>query len=102
MMRPGSSGVTRPLFVFGEARVLRMEPEVRFGMGSASRTYGLMAFLVGTTVTMWLAVVVAMLLYRRRYLEEQIRARTTELWQERESLSATLRSIGDGVISTDN
>lgn len=102
MMRPGSSGVTRPLFVFGETRVLRMEPEVRFGMGSASRTYGLMAILVGTTVTMWLAVVVAMLLYRRRYLEEQIRARTTELWQERESLSATLRSIGDGVISTDN
>ena len=102
MMRPGSSALTRPLFVFGQTRVLRMEPEVRFGMGSASRTYGMMAILVGSTVTMWRAVVVAMLLYKRRYLEEQVRSRTSELWQERESLSATLRSIGDGVISTDN
>ena len=102
MMQPGWSALNRPLFLFGQAWVLRMESETVLGMGASSRTYGLMAILVGLTVTMWLAVVVAMLLYRRRYLEQQVRARTNELWQERESLSATLRSIGDGVISADN
>lgn len=34
-------------------------------------------------------------------LEDQVRSRTAELAQERERLSTTLRSIGDGVISTD-
>ena len=102
MMQPGWSALNRPLFLFGQAWVLRMESETVLGMGASSRIYGLMAILVGLTVTMWLAVVVAMLLYRRRYLEQQVRARTNELWQERESLSATLRSIGDGVISADS
>ena len=34
-------------------------------------------------------------------LEDQVRSRTAELAQERERLAITLRSIGDGVISTD-
>ena len=57
--------------------------------------------LVGLVATAGIATFVSFLSNRRLYLVEQVQAKTTELRQSQEHLSATLRSIGDGVIACD-
>jgi len=56
----------------------------------------------GLVATVGLAGFVGFLSNRRDYLVAQVRARTSELQSNESQLAATLRSIGDGVISTDS
>ena len=90
----------RPIFVFGKTLVvaahagpkfLNMHP-VRAGMGAA---------LTGLLLSAALALVVSVLLRRRDALEGLVRERTTALRESEAHLSATLHSIGDGVVACD-
>ena len=90
----------RPIFVFGKTLIvaahagpkfLNMHP-VRAGMGAA---------LTGLLLSAALALVVSVLLRRRDALERLVRERTTALRESEAHLSATLHSIGDGVVACD-
>lgn len=61
----------------------------------------LITALIGLSLTAALAVVASVALRRRQALEGLVRERTAALRVSEERLSATLRSIGDGVIACD-
>ncbi len=96
---PGEGlAVHRPILAFGKTLIvsahagpefLRMHP-VRAGLGMG---------LTGLVLTISASLVVAMLLRRSEALEGLVRERTTTLREKEEHLTATLRSIGDGVIT---
>jgi len=94
------SQVLRPFFAFGKVYVVAMTPGPAF-LSSHPRRGGLVVVLGGLAATVGLAGFVGLLSNRRSYLVAQVRAKTSELRESESQLAATLRSIGDGVISTD-
>lgn len=96
----GGLTLYRPVLVFGKAfivaayagpKFLSMNP-VQAGMGVG---------LTGLLLTASLALSVSVLLRRREAIEGLVRERTAALRDSEEHLSATLHSIGDGVIACD-
>ncbi|MBM9537823.1 PAS domain S-box protein [Desulfobulbus alkaliphilus] len=91
----------RPVLAFGKTFIVTAHAGPEFVRAQPARG-GLSAALVGLLLTVALAVVVTALLRRRQVLERLVRERTVALRKSEEHLSATLRSIGDGVIASDN
>ncbi|MBB5021599.1 PAS domain S-box protein [Desulfurispira natronophila] len=92
--------ITRPIFAFGHTLALTMQPTENFYAMNPLRT-GTISVVAGLLSTMALSLFVASLAHRRRELEKLVTERTSALQRSTQHLSATLRSIGDGVISTD-
>ena len=90
----------RPFFAFGKAFSVRMYPEGSF-MSLHPMRAGWLLLISGMVLTAASAFTVHMVIRRREDLERLVRERTTALVASEEHLSATLRSIGDGVISAD-
>ena len=89
-----------PFCAFGKAYALAAAPGPAF-ISSHLHDSHWITLLVGLMATAGIALFVRFLSNRRLYLVEEVRARTAELRESQEHLSATLRSIGDGVIACD-
>ena len=91
---------SQPIFAFGQTYVALIERGPGFGEIYQPQG-GLLATLAGvictTIVTLWVAATTS----RHRVLESLVQARTAELEKSRAHLEATLRSIGDAVITVD-
>jgi PAS domain S-box-containing protein len=89
----------RPLMVFGNTLVLNYTPGPQWRGDAFSMTFlvGLIGFLLSTL----LSFAVGFLYHHQHLLRSMVHARTRELGIQKNHLTATLRSIGDGVISTD-
>jgi PAS domain S-box-containing protein len=100
---PPSSKLTvrRPVLAFGKTFIVTAHAGPEFVRTQPARA-GVSAVLVGLLLTVALAVVVSVVLRRRQALERLVRERTVALRRSEEHLSATLRSIGDGVITSDS
>jgi PAS domain S-box-containing protein len=100
--RPPSAHLTlrRPIQAFGKTILVAAHAGPEF-LASQPAHGGLVAALMGLLLTAALAVVVSVTLRRRQALEGLVRERTSALRESEEHLSATLRSIGDGVIACD-
>ncbi len=91
----------RPVFCFGKTFIVVAHAGQGF-LRSQSVREGLITGLTGLLLTATLAIIVSVLRYRSQALESLVRERTAALRESEEHLSATLRSIGDGVIACDN
>ncbi len=92
--------IISPLFAFGDTYALVAQPGARFLHEHQLRARwisGIMGSLITGLVTMFVAFITR----HRIRLENQVRQRTIELQEREKFLAETLRSIGDGVISTD-
>jgi PAS domain S-box-containing protein len=90
----------KPLFFSDRIYAISAYPTQRFF--NTYRTWSeWVAFCVGIALTLLLTFWVYELSRRKTELEQCVKQRTSELEEERNRLTATLRSIGDGVISTD-
>ena len=89
-----------PFFAFGNAYALAVVPGPAF-LASHPQHGVWIAMIIGLLLTTGIAVFVRFLSNRRLFLLAQVRAKTAELRLTQEHLSATLRSIGDGVIACD-
>jgi PAS domain S-box-containing protein len=89
-----------PLFVFGRPLAMVFRPGSAFLEAQPLRL-GWVSIFTGAMLTTLLAVLAAVFANRRAGLESEVLARTADLRRSEEHLSATLRSIGDGVVSTD-
>ena len=92
--------VTRPVFAFGKVFSVTAHAGPEFMRLYTARTAWFVA-LSGLLLTGALATVMNMILRRREELERLVFERTVALRDSEERLSATLRSIGDGVIVCD-
>ncbi|HSV31968.1 MAG TPA: PAS domain-containing protein, partial [Atribacteraceae bacterium] len=95
-----SLSIATPLFAFGKVYLVVS----RAGRGFSSLyplREGWLSALAGTLLTLLLSVFGGFVAHYRLSLEKRVRRRTAELHESQELLQATLRSIGDGVISTD-
>ncbi|MCS6828995.1 MAG: PAS domain S-box protein [Caldilinea sp.] len=91
---------TWPLFIGGQAYIVALESGP--GFAEIHRPQG--ALLVGAAGVLCTAIValwVASTTNRRRLLEALVHERTAEMEKSRAHLAATLRSIGDAVVSVD-
>ncbi len=95
-----SLSMVRPFFAFGKAFSVKMYPEAEF-MSLHPMRAGWLLLVSGMVLTAALTFTVHMVIRRREDLEALVQERTTALVASEEHLSATLRSIGDGVISAD-
>lgn len=68
----------------------------------ASLSYWTMSGLAGALLTSVLTLVIYTTIRRREILEHLVAKRTVDLLKNKEYLSATLQSIGDGVITVDD
>jgi diguanylate cyclase (GGDEF)-like protein/PAS domain S-box-containing protein len=93
-------GYVQPMFLFGRAWIVVVRPNGPFWAAHA-QSAGLLAGAGGMLATVLLTILVAYLCRRRAILEACVTERTAELRKSENRLAATLRSIGDGVISTD-
>jgi PAS domain S-box-containing protein len=99
--RPNDALVlNRPVLAFGKTFIVAAHAGPEFHQTPPAQI-GLSTLLTGLLLTAAAAVVVSVLQHRRQALEELVRDRTTALRASQEHLSATLRSIGDGVIACD-
>ena len=99
---PGADlAVTRPVLAFGKAFAVTAHPGRQFESRHPASA-GWLALLIGILLTAAISLTIGAILYRREALEQLIQDRTASLMESREHLSATLRSIGDGVISCDS
>jgi PAS domain S-box-containing protein len=100
--QPGAGGlaVMMPFFVFGKALALRAWAQPGY-VASNPLVRGWEAGLVGLLLTSLVTAFVAFLTRQRIALERAVQRRTAELRASEENLAATLRSIDDGVITTD-
>jgi len=92
--------ISRPVFAFGKVFSVAAHAGPEFLLLYPARTAWLVA-LSGLLLTAALAAVMNMILRRREELERLVFERTAALRESEERLSATLRSIGDGVIVCD-
>lgn len=98
---PGNNLIAhRPVLAFGKTFIVAAHTGPEFLRMQPARA-GINVFLTGLLLTTALVIVVSVLRSRRQTLEELVRKRTAALRISEEHLSATLRSIGDGVISCD-
>ena len=93
--------VTNPFFAFGKVFTVTVYPGPEFMRLYRPIWEALRIFVVGLLFTCVLVWVLILLLRRREDLERQVLERTSALCESEERLSATLRSIGDGVIVCD-
>ena len=98
---PGSSYLlSYPILVFDKAYCLEVLPSAVFEELYPVRA-GWMTVLTGLSITMALSFAVGVLSRRRSDLERRIAERTASLRASEGRLTATLRSIGDGVVACD-
>ena len=93
-------GVIVPFLAFGKSYALAIAIGPAF-LATHPLSAAWVTMLAGLVATIGIALCVHFLSHRRFFLLAQIRAKTAELRQSQEHLSATLRSIGDGVIACD-
>lgn len=91
---------TVPIFAFGHTYAVAAHPGPAFESLYPARA-GFMTTLAGIIISVLLVTFVAFLNNRKAFLEQEVRRRTAALHTSETRLAATLRSIGDGVISTD-
>lgn len=89
-----------PLFIYGKTYLLTASPERDF-LDANPLVAGRVTLLLGAILTALLTLLIGSLSNRRSKLESVVLNRTAELRRSQEQLAATLRSIGDGVISID-
>lgn len=90
----------QPIFAFGQTYVALIERGL--GFAEIHQPQGsLLAALAGMICTAIVTIWVASTTSRHRVLRSLVRARTAELEKSRAYLEATLRSIGDAVITVD-
>jgi PAS domain S-box-containing protein len=94
-------GEKQLLFAFGKTFVVKVMAGDGFLMLSFKRQ-GLWATLIGMLITFLIVSIMIVVIRRHQLLEVLVEKRTFELRHSREHLSATLSSIGDGVIACDN
>jgi PAS domain S-box-containing protein len=90
----------RPVFAFNKAFAVTAHATSAFLKQHPPRA-GSLAFGLGCLLTASLGGIVHLTVRRREKLELLVEQRTNELHHKSEHLQATLRSIGDGVISSD-
>ena len=90
----------RPVFAFGQTFIVAARAGPDF-LRLHPAQGGPNAVLVGLLLTAMVALVVSRMQRRHEVLEGLVQERTTALQASQEYLSATLRSIGDGVIACD-
>ncbi len=88
-----------PILVFGKTYALTAMPTKEWLRAHPSRT-AMLAGGAGIILTLLLTAFVLSIAHRRAVLERLVAERTASLRENEELLSATLRSIGDGVITT--
>ena len=94
--------LSRPIFAYGKVFAVKVHPGTEFIREYHQVWAAALGGVVGLLLTVCLAVVIQVLLRRRDNLERLVAERTAALLRESEEhLSATLRSIGDGVIACD-
>jgi PAS domain S-box-containing protein len=91
---------TRPVFAFGKVFSVTACAGPEF-MRLHPMWAGWLAGLTGLVLTAALSFAISVIFRRREELERLVFERTAALRNSEEHLSATLRSIGDGVIATD-
>ncbi len=91
----------RPVFAFGRVFLITAHAGPNFSRLHPPRT-GLLTMLIGLVFTLAVASAIRITISRREELEQLVADKTRSLRQSEEKLSATLRSIGDGVISCDH
>lgn len=94
----GTMTVQQPILAFGKTFTVVAHAGPEFLRIHPLRG-GLAVVVPGLLLTAALAIVVVVLLRRRDVLESLVNERTTALRESEGRLSATLRSIGDGVIA---
>jgi len=92
--------LTRPIMVFGRDFIVTVQGGEEFLNLHPTRA-GLFTALTGILLTIALTIVLTFIVRRRTELERLVAERTFRLREREEHLSATLRSIGDGVIACD-
>jgi len=92
--------VNSPILAFGKTFIVNAHPGPEFVHDHSPKAVWLAVFS-GFILSAAAVVVTGVILQRRRRLEEMVAERTAELAESQEKLAATLRSIGDAVISTD-
>jgi PAS domain S-box-containing protein len=92
--------VTRPVFAFGKVFGVTTHAGPEF-MCLYPMWACWLAGLTGLALTAAIVIVTSVILRRREELERLVLDRTASLLASEEQLSATLRSIGDGVIASD-
>ncbi|MEI6845915.1 MAG: CHASE domain-containing protein, partial [Candidatus Firestonebacteria bacterium] len=92
--------VTRPLFIFDKVFILQLTPGSAFYSSYPKYSTGL-TVLIGLILTGLMAFLFKLTINRKSELEQLVNERTNMLRQTEMRVAATLRSIGDGVISTD-
>ena len=99
---PPRSGLvaSRPLFAFGKVFSVTAHAGPEFLRLHPLRA-GWLTALTGLLLTAAMSVVISVILRRREELERLVAERTAALHESEEHLSATLHSIGDGVIACD-
>ncbi len=89
-----------PILLLNKVLAVRTYAGPEFERTHPLRTGWLIA-LTGLVLTASMTAVLGLSLRRRQLLERMVALRTAELQEREEQLSATFRSIGDGVITTD-
>lgn len=92
--------IVYPLFAFGQRFAIVIEPSPEFSDARPLRS-GLYVIAIGLLFALLLGGWVATTINRRRALEKEVQERIADLQSSRSHLAATLRSIGDAVISAD-
>ncbi len=96
----GDLEATRPIFAFGKTFVVTARAGPEF-MRLHPAWAGWLAAMAGAVLTAAVVLAIGAALRRREELEHLVALRTTELRASEERLSATLRSIGEGVVVCD-
>lgn len=97
-LRNTSLSLRRPIFAFDKIFAVSAHANSEFMRLHPFRAGRLVA-VTGSVLTAALCFVVGMIHRRRAALERLVAERTLQLSESKEHLSATLRSIGDGVIT---
>ncbi|NVN89662.1 MAG: PAS domain S-box protein [Desulfuromonadales bacterium] len=98
---PGSRlSANRPVFAFGKVFAVTSLAGPEF-MRLHTMLAVWISVVTGLVLTMVVTFMVGIILRRREELERLVSLRTSALRESKEHLSATLHSIGDGVIATD-